>query len=396
MQHDGPEQSKRIIFLDYLRAVACLLVIFGHIYLVGPNDPKTVGVWVPTVVGYIFGPDTITRNSYGLAMDGLTLQTGINVGQLGVALFFLVSGFVILRALDKEAWLDFLVRRIFRIFPANVVSVVGIAMVTAIFCHHYHVRSPDTFQNVASSALLVMNYTADLPVMPVLWTLEVEVLFYIVMAMVSARTHIEKKTVLTVAMGCLCATIYIDFLAHDFKLFAIYSSRFVHFGSDLVLLTFLLIGAMLYRISSEGWSSESYVYLAASVAVHYAASISHNGLTNGIGTGISSSSSAAALIIFASAFRAKMEWKWIRPLRWLGDISYSVYLVHIPLGWMVLATLANHGWSIHVAGFTTVVVIVACAWVLHETVEDPSRRLGRMLARKRGSVRPMSALSVSE
>jgi hypothetical protein len=76
----GNDKNERIVFLDYLRAVACLLVVFGHIYLVGPNDPKTLSIWLPTVTTYIFGPDPNSENPYGIFLNHLTNSRELVLG----------------------------------------------------------------------------------------------------------------------------------------------------------------------------------------------------------------------------------------------------------------------------------------------------------------------------
>src|SRR5260370_804687 len=44
-------------------------------------------------------------------------QIGLAGGPLGVALFFLVSGFVIPISLEKVRWKEFLIQRVFRLYP---------------------------------------------------------------------------------------------------------------------------------------------------------------------------------------------------------------------------------------------------------------------------------------
>ena len=109
------KDQERILFLDYLRAIACLLVVFGHIYLMGYNGFHEMSPWVPGLKGLLWGPDAVWRNVFTPPSLFLALQLGINVGALGISLFFLISGFVILRAVERESVPVFLVRRVFRI-----------------------------------------------------------------------------------------------------------------------------------------------------------------------------------------------------------------------------------------------------------------------------------------
>jgi len=86
---------QRIVFLDYLRAIACLLVVFGHLYLLGLHGYQELAPWVPGVTGLLFGPDALQRSVFVTPSLWVGIHTGINVGNLGISLFFLISGFVI-------------------------------------------------------------------------------------------------------------------------------------------------------------------------------------------------------------------------------------------------------------------------------------------------------------
>lgn len=106
----------RIVFLDYLRAFACSLVVLGHVYFMGFNGYEAITPYVPSVRANIFGPDAASRNVLTVPAIYAGNTLGINVGELGVSIFFLISGFVILRAVERERPWQFIVRRILRIF----------------------------------------------------------------------------------------------------------------------------------------------------------------------------------------------------------------------------------------------------------------------------------------
>ncbi len=87
---------KRIEFLDGFRGVAIILVVMYHAYVRYPT-------FVP----------------YGDRFAGVVL---FKEGLLGVQLFFLLSGFVILMTLQKtRSYLEFLKKRWLRLFPAMLI-----------------------------------------------------------------------------------------------------------------------------------------------------------------------------------------------------------------------------------------------------------------------------------
>jgi peptidoglycan/LPS O-acetylase OafA/YrhL len=214
----------------------------------------------------------------------------------------------------------------------------------------------------------------------VLWTLEVEVLFYILMGALASRfTRLTRRTLLAASVVCICASAIADFVSRLAAIFDVHATQLAHLGFLLSNVTMLLIGSMIYRNFSDGWSKSSWISVFLSVVLYVAAVTSHEIIT-GVTAGIDIVNSVAALSIFSAAFAAKMEWKWMRPLRWIGDISYPLYLLHVPLGWMVLVLLARAGWSIHAAGISAVLTAIACAWVIHVLVERPSQLIGRKVA----------------
>src|SRR5690606_10153907 len=92
-------EMKRIAFLDGFRGVAIILVVLYHAYVRYPES-------VP----------------YGDRFTGVIL---FKEGLLGVQLFFLLSGFVILMTLRKtRSYLEFLKKRWLRLFPAMLIVTV--------------------------------------------------------------------------------------------------------------------------------------------------------------------------------------------------------------------------------------------------------------------------------
>ncbi|WP_346112270.1 acyltransferase family protein, partial [Nonomuraea maheshkhaliensis] len=132
---------------------------------------------------------------------------------------------------------------------------------------------------------------------------------------------------------------------------------------------------------------------------------------------------AAALVAVAPVWAPQAGWWWVRPdvwittltlaaltfaagmalrdrrvpraLAWLGLVSYSLYLTHVPL-LKVLVELAGdlRAASLPVQAVTTVLVtggVLAASWVTYRVVEVPAQRLGRALTSRREPVVRASA-----
>ena len=66
------------------------------------------------------------------------------------------------------------------------------------------------------------------------------------------------------------------------------------------------------------------------------------------------------------------------PLPWLGAISFSLYLIHIPLLLMLSAAAPGVLSGAWVPALVAITLLVA--WIFYRLVELPSRELGRLLA----------------
>ena len=95
--------------------------------------------------------------------------------------------------------------------------------------------------------------------------------------------------------------------------------------------------------------------------------------------GISIVDALTAWVIFMAAFWANLKRGKLGVFQWIGKISYPLYLVHVPLGWAIMAWLGSRGWNMNAAAFTSVGVVVLLSWALHHAVELPTQKLGRFV-----------------
>jgi peptidoglycan/LPS O-acetylase OafA/YrhL len=151
---------KRIEFLDGLRGVAILLVVCFHAF----------AKW-PSIVPY--------GNSYG---DFPIFK----YGYLGVQLFFLISGFVILMSLEKNRSFGvFIYKRWLRLFPAMLVASILVYLTAGFFPERpagipnvYSVLPGLTF--IDPNCIRIITGTKINLLEGAFWSLFVEFKFYIV------------------------------------------------------------------------------------------------------------------------------------------------------------------------------------------------------------------------
>jgi peptidoglycan/LPS O-acetylase OafA/YrhL len=374
-------ENTRIEFLDKLRAVAVLLVVWGHVFLVGINDPKTVGLWIPSVRQPIFGATSL-ENIHLYFHIYFSHKIHTNSGGLGVSIFFLISGFVILRTVDYTLPIKFLIRRLFRIFPLLAAVVIVTAVITAIYCAVNELPQPHSISSAISSIFLVNYFTQTLPSVPVLWTLEVEIVFYVLIALVASLVgRITEKYLIFVALMCL---LYVAFIKLQFvpSVFGVrVYDGLIHAGTLLVHINFMLVGSMIYRGYVTPNGRRRGLFVAAGIFLLYLVNYRILGsLNQSRSIGANPYESSAALVIFLLALWTNSITPRFSLLQWIGKISYPLYLVHVPLGWAILAMLGGFYWEMNTAALVSTAVVLVVAWLFHVTVELPSQEWGKRVA----------------
>ncbi|WP_390902963.1 acyltransferase family protein [Vibrio qingdaonensis] len=95
------------MFLDYLRAAASLIVVYAHLIAGRAGADYSQSVVSESVSRFLIHPFGIVQN----------------FGFFCVAIFFLISGFVVAHVSLKESPSEFLLKRFFRIFPPLAIAI---------------------------------------------------------------------------------------------------------------------------------------------------------------------------------------------------------------------------------------------------------------------------------
>ncbi|MDX6475803.1 MAG: hypothetical protein QOH95_1314 [Gaiellaceae bacterium] len=339
--------------LEGLRAVAALLVVFHH--------ARTHRLW------------------------------GVLEGWNGVTLFFVLSGFLIttlaLREEDEHGslrWRAFVVRRGFRILPVYFASLALYAAVM------FSVGFGGSHRAVFAHALPwylspfpeVPFFTRTHIVFSLAWSLGIEEKFYLLwplVAFVLLRKHARGRIGLALLLA-LAAQLPLAFTGGG-RAVAPYSAILV--GCTLA---FALHHRRTFRVVARlGSTAGLGVALALLVSVH---ALTHVFDVTAAGFRVDSPlyylpySFAAALVVASLALQARGTGVFrSRALRFVGRVSYPLYLTHpIALGFAATA-IAPGGTAVELAylavGLTLSLVL---AWAIHRVVERPLIALGKRQA----------------
>jgi peptidoglycan/LPS O-acetylase OafA/YrhL len=284
-------------------------------------------------------------------------------GQLGVELFFVISGFVILMTLENTASLSaFAIGRVARLYPAYWLSV----LIAGSFV--FLTQKFDS-ATIAVNTTMLQAFFGFKAISDPYWTLALELWFYAVMALIFAVGQLRRVDQLAfgwlVAMFCLRAIILLtgrgDGIWHNEVVQLLLMPRFGHL---------FIAGMMLYRLHSGNSSPLTLPVLALAV------SYSLFGRSDWVHIPALVYFPACALFVLA-VWGAAAGWINViatRALVLLGLSSYSLYLLHDPLLRIFVqlgGSLGESYWPRAVFILPIAVATSFCAWLM---VERPAQR----------------------
>lgn len=318
-------------------------------------------------------------------------------GLLGVSLFFVLSGYLITNILMKQ-WertgtidlKDFWIRRARRLLPALFVMLTGVILWAAFFSSE---RLADLLQEVLAAAFYTSNWYLIFhqvsyfesfgPPSPLghLWSLAVEEQFYLLWPLLlglGLRCIKQRKWIIggTVAAALVSAAamalIYIP--GHD-------PSR-VYYGTDTRAFG-LLVGAVLAMVwpsgQSEKLSAKKMLALEATGSMgllvvilmivttnQYQTSLYQGGL---LLFSVAAACAVAALAHPGTGLGRLLGW---RPLRWLGECSYGIYLWHYPVIVLTSPIINTEGPDLSLQ-LKQIALSIFLAVLSRYLVEDPIR-----------------------
>lgn len=314
--------KKRLLELDALRGIAALMVVFYH-YFYHYNA--------------MYGHENIPVDwSY--------------IGRLGVGLFFIVSGFVIFWTLNRtERPLDFIVFRFARLYPAYWCALI----ISFVLVSYFGLPGREVSLNAAVLNTLMFHEYLKIPhVDGVYWTLTIELTFYFWMFVLYLIRKLDK-------IEWIFAPLILVSMAHSSGLVNIPDNLY-----NFLILRYLPLftaGISFYKIvhndKSKITTSVLFLSLFSTIAIY-----SFNYFIV----------FSVFYLIFFLAVSGHMKFLAIRPFVFMGGISYSLYLLHQNIGYIIINEFYKYEWNPFLGIIFAVTLNIALASLLSITVEKPS------------------------
>lgn len=324
---------KKLAWIDSVRGMACLIVLFAHIFASDPN-----------IAIYFSG-----------------------CGKIGVWLFFIISAFLLTLPYLNQTKVsikntgEYYLKRIFRIYPCYLIVLIISLPIGFI----------DDFQALMKHTLLLEG-TGHF------WTIPVEIKFYLILPLIvwvlNKISSFKWRIIFIGILGLILECIYPYFsykensilLRWYFPVFLmgmivalIYnelvkknkSSYLCDVFSFVIIIGIIIstpgVRYLIFGIAPDGYLQNKYLFMGIAWSVFF--------------------------LCVAFSKKSKIFFGNSKFLSWIGKISFPFYLVH----YIVLQYLNTFIGNVWVRGFCTFIISAVIAWILNQFVENPMIKYGR-------------------
>jgi peptidoglycan/LPS O-acetylase OafA/YrhL len=298
----------------------------------------------------------LTLGNSDLLPSSDLLERSFSYGYLGVEIFFILSGYVICYSLPKAFnYSDlgtFFLKRLSRIEPPFVISILLVLVLNYLSHQITELRTDIDIYNLLFHLAYLNNFIDNSYVNVVYWTLGIEFQFYILIGLLfpiiaSSKAKLITALVFFILLACMplpksisVILPYLSFFGIGMMLFSYKLRRQFNFPTFLIISSILLIQIYFYQ---------GFAAAAASLAT-----------------------------IFVILF-----WKYTnRVIRFFSTISFSLYLIHVPVGGKVInlgARYANTEITKYLLILLAFTISIIAAYLFYKFIEKPSFTLSKSL-----------------
>ena len=350
--------QQRYANIDGLRAIAALGVMIEHLFgdLLRQTPPAA-------------GP---------MNTVGDTLVQNVSLGRFGVALFFLISGFVVPFSIGGERPLaHFAISRVFRLYPAFWFALAVLATMA------WLAAEPPGMATVLANMAMAPTLFGQPWLSPIHWTLFIELVFYVLVALLFSVDRLRHVGVLSaLSLTLIAATV----LPVQLRMHGVVNLPVQYLGMHL---SSLFLGLLLRLWLVEGVKSARVSVLVLAIA-QFAALLSVSDFSLARGDNFIMEGRLPILAAYVLAFVVFLAAvRFGRPrslmLARIGMISYSMYLFH----WCVNVTVYRFlPFTGQISDVATMLVCIALTLIVsllvYRMVERPMIMLGRTIVLWRG------------
>jgi peptidoglycan/LPS O-acetylase OafA/YrhL len=342
-------KRNRLESIDFLPGIAALAVVLYHTtHNEGFLDPE----------GYIYN----------------TFKYG---GGVGVAVFFVISGYILPYSMHKanyklKNYKAFFLKRVIRIEPVYIASIIF-----TIFVFYTCSQLPSEYWKHGSYTIDFINFLLHLGYLisffseqnwinPVFWSLGLEFQFYLIIGL-GFPLFVMPNKYLTFTLTLLSVILFWWLFETAIK------GTYLHYGGTVIrLLPMFYLGIALFQFQEK--IIDKYLFVILLIVLLYFCYIEFKWSEN--------LAAVFALIVIATMKRVNLIFLF------LGKISFSLYLVHVPLGGFFILFIKHHfqdDLSRTIMALLTVIPIILVSYVFYVLIEAPCIKLTKKIKYNNGN-----------
>jgi len=348
------KSAKRNNGLELLRLGAALSVLYGHLVL-----SATFATDLASYVGQVRLP-LIPKDTHFLWTFGSVygLLTGGNVTIVGVAIFFLITGWLTPDMMKRHKRKAYLINRFFRIMPLLVFAT----LLSALIIFLGGGTTPITFSGVMGTATTTYREIKTPVILPTVWTLAIEIKFYLIFFAVGKWNDIKLLYASSICLVVYFFCVHIGggalILAHDLHyILFIFTGIALRFAFDYKRFIPAIFTLSFFNLSR----------------LHYALAEIHPIQT----FGISNQAAALAVLIICLYYSDRIS----TSIRSLANLTYSLYLLHLIPGFALIYLLRST-MPVPVMICLVVATIFIISYFSYNYIERPFMTFGKILVRR--------------
>lgn len=350
-------------FVDYLKSVAILLILVNHFFGSFWQYHKQVAEEIfsnPIVILPITSPLVFLY------------KFNINLGYIGVGLFFLITGFLIPKSVEVNGSKKFLIKRLIRLYPTYLIVFLIVYLFLHLNAAYNQVVFPFNGFKFIANLLLVQDWFNLTFYDNGIWFLLIIIKFYLLSIFIFKNEHsMPFKLILTSFILGFVSTLsllfYLKFCPcnpyEGFLSILIY---------QLAYIIFILLGSCFYFYNKKIFSIKVFFTLFVFITLIFLALISSNFFPDEriktiVNYGIS-------LIIFNFFYLIKNSLYNFKLINYISKISYPLYLSHRVPGYILLAFLAKNNVNLKVAYILVFSFCFALSHIIYSTIDRKINR----------------------
>jgi peptidoglycan/LPS O-acetylase OafA/YrhL len=352
MIESPPSQSHRQPALDWLRGFAALIVVGFHYFHAGVRDGSIQGQQSP-VLYHVF--------SYGY---------------VGVHLFFMISGYVIMMTAQNSSVRRFIASRVSRLMPAfwvcmTLTVLIELAAPAAPF-------KPESWAQYAANLTMLPQVFGQNLVDGAYWSLAVEINFYFWIGVAIATGQLKRiETLLILWLGLSL----VNFIRPMYTVEIVTSAQWA---------PLFTAGAFFFLVRQSGWTTRRRLALLGCAALACMYLWRENGQADSLEQLLALDDSPNNLVIEAILLSYFAFFYWmirrkvpIEPSTWSdlsGRLTYPLYLIHQHAGYALFSVAVASGlvasWGMTLVTLGMIALALLVAWAVNVGVEQ---KLGPVL-----------------